>query len=52
MGKKVGLTIVEPVERAKEKFLCPFCSKEYVRQSDLQKHIDREHPNEDEQETQ
>lgn len=38
MGKVVGLIIETP------KFVCPECGKEYKTEDGLNKHIEKEHP--------
>ena len=40
MGKIVGLTFEAPAP----KFICPVCGKEYTRETDLTKHMEKEHP--------
>ena len=40
MGKIVGLTFEAPAP----KFICPVCGKEYKRETDLTKHMEKEHP--------
>lgn len=37
--RTIGLIVKQP-----PKFTCPVCKKEYRRESDLAKHIEKEHP--------
>lgn len=44
MGKIVGLVVEAP-----KMFVCPVCGKEYKTEDGLNKHIEKEHPQGDEQ---